>query len=128
MRWILLGIVGYVSLVIQAAVFRPGGLAVPIDGHWTRPDLVLIVALFIALYFQPRDVFIATWCLGLGADLVSVSGRLGVQALMRVALLIIALSLPCWVGAADRTYSIKSTMRTYIVADTHRRHSVATRR
>ncbi len=87
MRWILVGIVGYVGLVIQTSVFRPGGLAIPIDGHWTRPDLVLIVALFIALYFQRHEVFIATWCLGLAADLVSVSGRLGVQALLYGALL-----------------------------------------
>ncbi len=87
MRWILVAIVGYVSLVIQTTVFRPGGLAIPIDGHWTRPDLVLIVALFIALYLRRHEVFIATWCLGLGADLVSVSGRLGVLALLYCALL-----------------------------------------
>jgi len=87
MRWILVGILGYVSLAIQTAVFRPGGLAVPIHGHWTRPDLVLTVALFVALYFQRHEVFIVTWCLGLGADLVSVSGRLGVQALLYCALL-----------------------------------------
>lgn len=87
MRWILVGILGYVSLVIQMIVFRPGGLAIPIHGHWTRPDLVLVVAVFIALYFQRHEVFIATWCLGLGADLVNVSGRLGVLALLYCALL-----------------------------------------
>lgn len=87
MRWILVAIIGYAGLVIQTAVFRPGGLAVPIDGHWTRPDLALIVAVFVALYFQTHEVFIVTWLLGLGADLVSVSGRLGVQALAFSAVL-----------------------------------------
>lgn len=82
MRWILVGILGYASLVLQTAVFRPGGLAIPVDGHWTRPDLVLTLAVFMALYFRPREVFIATWCLGFGADLVSVTGRLGIYALL----------------------------------------------
>jgi len=110
MRWILLGIVGYVSLVIQTAVFRPGGLAIPIDGHWTRPDLVLIVALFIALYLQPRDVFIATWCLGLGADLVSVSGRLGVQALLYCVLLT---ALSAVRGGLTRSWVLTQSVLTF---------------
>lgn len=82
MRWLLVAILGYASLVIQTAVFRPGGLALPIDGHWTRPDLVLILGLFLALYFRPSEVFVAGWCLGMAADLVTVGGTLGMYALL----------------------------------------------
>ena len=110
MRWILVGILGYVSLVIQTAVFRPGGLAIPIHGHWTRPDLVLVVAVFIALYFQRHEVFIATWCLGLGADLVNVSGRLGVLALLYCALLTVLSAVR---SGLNRTWVLTQSVLTF---------------
>ena len=82
MRWLLVAILAYACLVLETAVFRPGGLAVQIDQHWTRPDLVLLVGLFLAFYFEPVEVFAAGWCLGLASDLVSVAGRLGLKALL----------------------------------------------
>jgi len=81
-RWLLVAILGYASLAIQTAVFRPGGLALPIDGHWARPDLALVFGLFLALYFRPGEVFVAAWCLGMASDLVAVGGRLGTGALL----------------------------------------------
>jgi rod shape-determining protein MreD len=82
MRWILVAILGYAALVIQTAAFRPGGLAFSVDGLWARPDLVLILGVFLALYLDPRDVFIPAWCLGMASDLVSVAGRLGLWAML----------------------------------------------
>jgi len=81
-RWFLVAVLAYVLLVLQAAVFGPGRLAVAVEGHWVRPDLVFILGLFLALYFQPAEVFIAGWCLGLASDLASITGRLGARALL----------------------------------------------
>jgi rod shape-determining protein MreD len=81
-RWLLVAILAYACLVLQTAAFRPGGLAVPVDGHWARPDLVLLLGLFLALYLDPYETFVIGWCLGLASDLVSISGRLGVQPIL----------------------------------------------
>jgi rod shape-determining protein MreD len=80
-RWFLVAIVAFALLVIQTAAFRVGGLAVPVDGHWTQPALLLILGLFLAFFFKPAEVFVAGWCLGLAADMINVTGRLGLQAL-----------------------------------------------
>ena len=87
MRWLLLGILAYGVLVIQSTLFVPGALAVPVHRHWARPDLVLLVGVFVALYFEPRQTLVAGWCLGLGADLTTLTGRLGLQALLFAAVL-----------------------------------------
>jgi len=81
-RWLLVAILAYACLVLQTAAFRPGGLAVPVDGYWARPDLVLLLGLFLALYLDPYETFVIGWCLGLASDLVSISGRLGVQPIL----------------------------------------------
>lgn len=82
MRWFLLAILAYATVVLQATLFVPGGLALSIHEHWTRPDLVLIVGVFVALYYRPVQTYPVAWCLGLGTDLVAVTGRLGLQALL----------------------------------------------
>jgi cell shape-determining protein MreD len=87
MRWLLVTILAYGCLVIETAVFRPGGLAVQVDQHWARPDLMLVIGLFLAFYFEPAQVFAAGWCLGLASDLVSVAGRLGLKAMLFCLLL-----------------------------------------
>lgn len=81
MRWFLVAIIAYV-LVLLKNVFAPGGLAVMVDGHPAQPDLLLALGLFLAIYFPPREVFVAGWFLGLVSDLVSVAGRLGLKALL----------------------------------------------
>jgi len=81
-RWFLLGILAYALLVAQVTLFVPGALAVPVHGHWTRPDLVLVMGVFVALYYKPQPTLVAAWCMGLGADLTSVTGRLGLGALL----------------------------------------------
>jgi len=81
-RWLLVAILGYACLVLQTAAFRPGGLAVHVFGHSMRPDLVLLLGLFLALYVEPYEIFVVAWVLGMASDLVSVTGRLGLQALL----------------------------------------------
>jgi len=87
-RWLLLAILAYVLLVVQVTLFVPGALAVAVHGHWVRPDLVLLVGVFVALYFEPRQTLVAGCCFGLAADLASVTGRLGLNALLFTAVLV----------------------------------------
>ena len=84
MRWVVVAILAYACLVVQTAVFRPGLLGLEIRGHEATPDLVLVFGLFIALSFEPYEVFLAGWCLGLGADLIATypDHRLGLGALL----------------------------------------------
>jgi len=81
-RWILVAILGYACLALQTSAFRPGGLAVPVAGHWAQPDLALLLGLFLALYLEPFEVFVVSWCLGLASDVVPASGPLGIKALL----------------------------------------------
>ncbi|MCX5671915.1 MAG: rod shape-determining protein MreD [Planctomycetota bacterium] len=125
MRWLLVAILAYACLVLQTAAFRPGGLAVPVDGHWARPDLVLLLGLFLALYLEPYEVFVVGWCLGLASDVVSVSGRLGVQALL-VSLVLTGLSHGR--GAFRRTRVLTQFLLAFgVVAATHLLWYLATR-
>jgi cell shape-determining protein MreD len=80
-RWFLVIIVAYVCLVAQTTVFRVGALALPVGGHWVRPDLLLVVGLFLALFYRPGEVFVAGWILGLVADVAGGTGRLGLLAI-----------------------------------------------
>ena len=82
MRWFLVAILAYACLLVQTALFRPGALALELDDHWARPDLVLTLGLFLALYLRPTEAFVLAWCLGLASDLVSVAGRVGLLALL----------------------------------------------
>ena len=88
MRWLLLAILAYVFLVAQVTLFVPGALAVPVHRHWVRPDLLLVVGVFVALYFEPRQTLVAACGFGLAADLASVTGRLGTGALFFTAVLV----------------------------------------
>jgi rod shape-determining protein MreD len=87
LRWFLIAILSYLCLVVQTSVFNSSGLVIPLDGHNARPDLLLVIGLFLSFFYKPRDVFVAGWCLGLASDLVSVNGRLGLLALEFAVLL-----------------------------------------
>jgi len=86
-RWLLLGILAYIVLVMQTTLFVPGALAVRVHGHWARPDLMLVVGMFVALYFEPKHALAAGCLMGLGCDLAAVGGRLGLMALLFAAAL-----------------------------------------
>jgi rod shape-determining protein MreD len=81
-RWVVVAILAYGCLVIEAAVFRPGGLGLEIQKHAVRPDLVLVLGIFLALSLEPYEVFIVGWCLGMASDLVSPYERLGIGAIL----------------------------------------------
>lgn len=79
MRWYLVLIFGYVFAVLQTSLFVPDLLAVRL----ARPDLLLLLAIFIALSAAPHQVFFAAWGLGLVADLIGMhEGPLGLTALL----------------------------------------------
>ena len=82
MRWVVVAILAYVCIVLEALFFRVGLLAVRFDDHWVRPDLLLVLGLFLALNLESHEVFVVGWCFGLASDLVSVAGRLGLGALL----------------------------------------------
>ena len=94
MRWFLVAIVAYLCLVVQTAAFRVGDLAVPVGGHWARPDLLLVVGLFLAMFYRPGQVFVAAWFLGLAADMAAGAGRLGLLALEYSILLALVSFVP----------------------------------
>lgn len=82
MRWFLFSILAYACLVVQTTFFRPGLLALEIGGHWFKPDLLVILGVFLAMHFKPAEVFVAGWCLGLVWDLTGVVGRIGTGAIL----------------------------------------------
>ena len=82
MRWALVVIFAYVLIVIQTTLFDTRLLAFQILGVWIKPDLLLLMLLFIALRAEAVEVFIAGWALGLAEDLIVSEGPLGIGALM----------------------------------------------
>ena len=82
MRWVVVAILAYVCIVIEQSLFRPGLLAIGIGGFSVRPDLLLVLGVFLALHLESYESFVVGWCFGLASDLVSVTGRLGVGALL----------------------------------------------
>ena len=82
MRWLLVAALAYGCLLIERTVFWSGGLAIHVDEHWARPDIVLVAGLFLAFFFKPLPVFIAGWCLGMSSDFAYLAGPLGLKALL----------------------------------------------
>ena len=82
MRWYVVIIFAYLLAVMQTALFTPQLLGLSAFGNAIRPDLLLLLALFVALRADAGAVFIAAWCLGLVEDLSPGHGPLGVTALL----------------------------------------------
>ena len=112
MRWLLLAILAYVLLLVQVTLFVPGLLAVPVHGHWVRPDLVLLAGIFVALYFEPRQTLVAACCFGLAADLAARTGRLGLNALLFAAVLV---GLSLIRGVLNRRWVMTQSMVAFAV-------------
>jgi len=85
MRWLLVAIFAYLLVAIQTTLFDTRLLAFQVFGVWIKPDLLLLMALFIALTAEPAEAFIAGWGLGLAEDLTVHLGPLGVAALLFAA-------------------------------------------
>ena len=80
MRWYVIAIFAYVFAALESSVFTPGLLAFKVYRAAAQPDLLLVTAMFVALVAARwEDAFVAGWCLGLVADLLS-GTRLGVTA------------------------------------------------
>lgn len=91
MRWIPLVVILYGAAVLQTTV-------VPlIEINGIRPDLLVVIAVFYALYAPRYDAMLTCWCVGLLMDLTSVSfqthSNVGVHALAMglVGILVVAL-------------------------------------
>ncbi len=82
MRWLTVAILAYVCLVAETTLFRPGVLALKVGPHVVQPELLLVLGVFVALTYEPREVFFAGWAMGLASDLAAPYGRLGVRALV----------------------------------------------
>jgi len=106
MRWFLLIIFGWVFAVLQMSLFVPGLLAWGPFEAAARPDLLLLMAMLVALVAQPREAFVVAWCIGLVEDLtMDVGGaRLGVTALL--------LAIVCYGLCRSRSVFIYERIRT----------------
>lgn len=67
MRWIPFVILLYIGAVMQTTI------APMIEIHDIRPDLLIILAVYYALYAPRYDALLACWCTGFLIDLTSIS-------------------------------------------------------
>jgi rod shape-determining protein MreD len=74
MRWLTFLTCAAVGFTVQSA------LAPRFELFGIRPDWLLVVVVFFALYARPSEAVIGAWVLGIGADLMTVE-RLGFLAL-----------------------------------------------
>ena len=74
MRWL-----AFILLAVAAVILQSSALP-RLTVFGARPDLLLIITIFIALYAHPQDAVAGGWGLGLLADLLSIE-RLGLLAL-----------------------------------------------
>jgi rod shape-determining protein MreD len=91
MRWVLFGVVLYLAIIVQTALVPYVAL------HSVRPDLVVLLAVHVALAAPPADALLAAWVAGLAVDLCGLGlgerTNLGANALAygMVALLVVRL-------------------------------------
>jgi len=86
MRWLTFSIVVVAALSLQAA------LAPHLALGGARPDLLLVVVTFFALYARARDAVLGAWIIGILADLMSIE-RLGFFALSYLGIALLVSSL-----------------------------------
>lgn len=76
-----------------------------------RPDLLLIVVIFLGLFAPPREAAIGAWILGAGGDVMSVE-RFGLMAL---SYLLVALVVSSIRGHLFRAHGLTQFLVTLIV-------------
>lgn len=101
MRWTLVVIFAYLLAVLQTTLFAPNLLGLNAFGTSIRPDLLLLLALFLALRVPPGTAFVTGWALGFVEDLGLGQGPLGVTAVV-FALMMALLSMAQQVLAPAR--------------------------
>jgi rod shape-determining protein MreD len=87
MRWPLAAILAFVLTLIQTTLFDARFLGFQIAGVPVRPDLLLLLTLFVALVAAPAEAFLAALCFGLVEDLLPLTAGqtqvpLGIAALL----------------------------------------------
>lgn len=84
MRWTLLVIFAYLLAVMQSTLFEPRLLGLGAFGLDVRPDLLLLLAIFVALRIDTPTAFITAWSLGFVESLClhSGEGTLGITPLL----------------------------------------------
>jgi rod shape-determining protein MreD len=109
MRWYLVAIFAFLLTVIQTSLFVPGQLAFRMFDVYARPDLLLLLALAVALCADPWEVFVTAWALGLVEDLGFLSDRspLGITALL--------FAVVAWAVSRIRDSLTTEHLRTQIV-------------
>lgn len=109
MRWYLLAIFAYILAVAQTTLFEPRLLGLNAFGVDVRPDLLLLVALFVALNVSPGTAFVAAWALGMveGLSLHAGEGPLGVTALV--------FALAGWLVCLARPYLASTRILTQVL-------------
>lgn len=75
MRWFWIAAVGFLLLVFDV------GAVSHLRDAWTGPDLMLLFAIYLALYGPIEDAPLSGWMLGFAKDLLS-TGTLGLYAVL----------------------------------------------
>lgn len=86
MRWVMFMIFVIFVLTLQAAVAPRLAL------FGQRPDALLVIVVFFALYARPYDAVVGAWIVGLGSDLLTIE-RFGFLALSYASAALLVVSV-----------------------------------
>ncbi|MCH7704489.1 MAG: rod shape-determining protein MreD [Planctomycetes bacterium] len=100
MRWPAFGICAICVLTLQVAI------APRLELFGQRPDWLLVVIVFFALYSRSTDAVLGAWCIGMVADLMSIE---------RFGLLSLSYAGACLGVVAVRTYLFRHHLITQVV-------------
>ncbi len=98
MRWLTFSLLAIMVLTLQSAV----GPRLTLLG--SRPDWLLVVVVFLALYAPPQDAVLGAGLIGLGGDLLSIE-RLGLLVLSYVLVAMVI------VGVREHVFKSAHTTR-----------------
>ncbi len=100
MRWLAFAILSLIVLTLQTTVAPRIGL------NSARPDLLLIVVVFMSLYAPPSHAIAAGWILGVCADLMTIE---------RFGLISFSCGLSSWIISSIREYLFRYRVVTQAV-------------
>lgn len=106
MRWFAFVILLALALAVQSSLAMRWRVA------GARPDLLLPVVVFIALYGRSREALLSGWVTGLAADLLSIE-RFGVFTLTYLTVAFVVLLIRPWVM---RTNLVAQFLLVFVMA------------
>lgn len=86
MRWLTFSLCAAAALTLQSA------LAPYVELFGIRPDWLLVVVVFFALYARPTEAVLGAWIIGFCADLMTIE-RLGLMALSYALAALLVISI-----------------------------------